>query len=236
MNVGQTLIIPSTTPSESDEYVTYTVQRGDSLYSIANEFDVTVNDIVSYNNLSTTSLSIGQKLLIPISKTEKPTEQQYYVVQKNDSLYSIARKFDTTVDELIKLNNLTTTILQIGDKLLISGSPSNAEKPTNNTYTVKSGDSLYSIAKRYNTTIDELKRINNLSSNLLSIGQTLLLPNGNNNVTDSDTNAYITYIVQRGDNLYNIARDYNTTVSEIKRINNLSTDLLSIGQTLLLPA
>lgn len=236
LNVGQTLIIPSTTPSESDEYVIYTVQRGDSLYSIANEFDVTVNDIVSYNNLSTTSLSIGQKLLIPISKTEKPTEQQYYVVQKNDSLYSIARKFDTTVDELIKLNNLTTTILQIGDKLLISGSPSNAEKPTNNTYTVKSGDSLYSIAKRYNTTIDELKRINNLSSNLLSIGQTLLLPNGNNNVTDSDTNAYITYIVQRGDNLYNIARDYNTTVSEIKRINNLSTDLLSIGQTLLLPA
>lgn len=233
LNVGQTLIIPSTTPSESDEYVTYTVQRGDSLYSIANEFDVTVNDIVSYNNLSTTSLSIGQKLLIPISKTEaeKPSESQYYIVQKNDSLYSIARKFDTTVDELIKLNNLTTTILQIGDKLLISGSPSNVETPTN-AYIVQSGDSLYSIAKKYNTTIDELKRVNNLNSNLLSIGQTLLIPNSNND----DTNDYITYIVQRGDNLYNIARDYNTTVSEIKRINNLSTDLLSIGQTLLLPA
>ena len=236
LNVGQQLIIPSNTPPESDEYVTYIVERGDSLYSIANEFDVTVDDIVKYNNLNSNILSIGQKLLIPIDEKidEKPTGNQYYTVQRNDSLYSIARKFNTTVDELIRLNNLTTTVLQIGDKLLVSGEPSNIEVPSgDNTYTVKAGDSLYSIAKRYNTTADELKRINNLSSNMLSIGQVLLLPSNNGN--DETTN-YITYYVQRGDNLYNLAREYNTTVSEIKKLNNLTSDLLSIGQSLLLPA
>ena len=224
------------TPPESDEYVTYIVERGDSLYSIANEFDVTVDDIVKYNNLTSTTLSIGQKLLIPVGEKidEKPTGNQYYTVQRNDSLYSIARKFNTTVDELIRLNNLTTTVLQIGDKLLVSGESSNTDVPSgDNTYTVKAGDSLYSIAKRYNTTADELKRINNLSSNMLSIGQVLLLPSNNGN--DETTN-YITYYVQRGDNLYNLAREYNTTVSEIKKLNNLTSDLLSIGQSLLLPA
>ena len=89
------------------------------------------------------------------------------------------------------------------------------------------------LAKRYNTTADELKRINNLSSNMLSIGQVLLLPSNSGN--DETTN-YITYYVQRGDNLYNLAREYNTTVSEIKKLNNLTSDLLSIGQSLLLPA
>ena len=94
-------------------------------------------------------------------------------------------------------------------------------------------ENLVLLAKRYNTTADELKRINNLSSNMLSIGQVLLLPSNNGN--DETTN-YITYYVQRGDNLYNLAREYNTTVSEIKKLNNLTSDLLSIGQSLLLPA
>ena len=53
---------------------------------------------------------------------------------------------------------------------------------------------------------------------------------------NNETTNYITYYVQRGDNLYNLAREYNTTVNEIKKLNNLTSDLLSIGQSLLLPA
>ena len=106
--------------------------------------------------------------------------------------------------------------------------PPQEEEPSNLiTYIVKSGDTLYSIAKRYNTTVDELKKINNLSSNMLSIGQQLLIPSTEN---------YITYYVKSGDNLYSIARTYNTTVDQIKKLNNLTSDLLSIGQVLLIPA
>ena len=101
---------------------------------------------------------------------------------------------------------------------------------SNNTYIVKSGDSLYTISKKYNTTVDELKRINNLSSNLLSIGQKLIIPSS----TALDTDNY--YIVKSGDSLYAISKKYNTTVDELKRINNLSSNLLSIGQKLIIPS
>lgn len=82
-------------------------------------------------------------------------------------MYSIARKYNVTVNDLMKYNNLTSNLLSIGQQIRIPTSG------TSNTYTVKSGDSLYSIAKKYNTTVDRLKSINNLTSNLLSIGQVL---------------------------------------------------------------
>ena len=96
------------------------------------------------------------------------------------------------------------------------------------TYTVKLGDSLYSIARKYNTTVDNIKKINNLTSNLLSIGQVLKIPNNEEN--------YITYTVKSGDSLYSIARKYNTTVDNIKKLNNLTSNLLSINQVLKIPA
>ena len=192
---------------------------------------MTVQELIDFNQLASSTLSIGQELLIPIA-SESENETNYYIVQAGDSLYSIAKRFNTTVDEIIKSNNLTSTLLQIGDKLIIPGytniTPPQEEEPSNLiTYIVKSGDTLYSIAKRYNTTVDELKKINNLSSNMLSIGQQLLIPSTEN---------YITYYVKSGDNLYSIARTYNTTVDQIKKLNNLTSDLLSIGQVLLIPA
>ena len=95
-----------------------------------------------------------------------------YIVKKGDSLYSIEEKYDTTVNELKKLNNLISNDLSIGQKLQL---PQNAKQ--NNVYTVKKGDSLYSIAQRFNTTVDNLKRINNLNNNILQIGEQLKISN-----------------------------------------------------------
>ena len=94
------------------------------------------------------------------------------------------------------------------------------------TYTVQRGDNLYSIANKYNTTVNEIKSLNNLTSNNLSIGQQLRIP--------TNASGNITYTVQKGDNLYSIARKYNTTVNEIKRKNNLTSNNLSIGQQLII--
>ena len=92
-------------------------------------------------------------------------------------------------------------------------------------HVVKSGETLWSIAKKYNTTVDKLKDINNLSSNILTINQVLQLPTGN--ISDITT-----YTVKKGDTLYSIAKKFNLTVNELKSINNLTTDILSIGQVL----
>ena len=170
LTVGTQLIIsaPLTTPTE-----VYTVVKGDTLYSIAQKYNTTIQELKTINNLINDTLSIGQQLLIPnITIPEEPIPSQTYIVQKGDSLWSISKRYNTTVNELISLNNLSTIDLQIGDVLLIPSS--DVIEPS--IYTVKSGDTLWSIAKNNNITVDELKTANNLTNNLLAVGQQLLIP------------------------------------------------------------
>ena len=101
-----------------------------------------------------------------------------------------------------------------------------------NIYIIKKGDSLYQIAKKYNTTVEEIKKTNNLSSNNLSIGKELIIPKVTNSEITIPEN---TYTVKKGDTLYKIAKEYNTSINEIKSINNLTSNLLNIGQILKLP-
>lgn len=205
---------------------TYVVQKGDTLYSIANKLGTTVSELKKENNLTSNTLQIGEVLRIP-TKEIYEEEENIYIVKKGDSLYSIANKYNTTVEELKRINNLTSNILSIGQALkLPSDKVSDIEKEENTiSYTVQKGDSLYSIARKYDTTIDRIKDLNNLTTNLLSIGQVLLIP--------TDTNLETTYTVQKGDSLYSIAKKYNTTVDRLKQLNNLTSNLLSIGQILI---
>lgn len=153
---------------------------------------------------------------VPYSLKGSNEENDYYVVKKGDSLWSIAKKYNMTVDELKSINNLNSNLLSIGQRLKIKGSNDNQ-----NIYIVQKGDTLYKIANMYETTVDNLKTLNNLKSNILSIGQKLIIPSQNK-----------IYIVQKGDSLWSIARKYGTTVDSIKKKNNLSTNVLQIGQKL----
>lgn len=239
LTIGQTLIIPTEeeqVPSTSD-YINYTVKSGDSLYKIANQYGVSVNDIIEFNQLPSTVLSIGQQLLIPTKQETAPstpsipsTEGQYYTVKSGDSLYKIANQFGVTVDSIINSNNLTSTMLNIGQQLFIPTGDV-VEEPSNTIqYIVKAGDSLYSIARNYGVTVNQIRELNNLTTELLSIGQVLIIP-----ATTSQTD-YTTYTVKSGDNLYSIAGRFNTTVNEIKELNGLTSNLLSIGQVLTIPS
>ena len=214
------------TPPEGLITNTYVVQKGDTLYSIANKLGTTVSKLKKENNLTSNTLQIGEVLRIP-TKEIYEEEENIYIVKKGDSLYSIANKYNTTVDELKRINNLTSNILSIGQVLkLPSDKANNVEKEENTiNYTVQKGDSLYSIARKYSTTIDKIKDLNNLTTNLLSIGQVLLIP--------TDANLETTYTVKKGDSLYSIAKKYNTTVDRLKQLNNLKSNLLSIGQILI---
>lgn len=153
-----------------------------------------------------------------------------YIVKKNDNLYDIAKEYNTTVGILKALNNLSSNILQVGQILKLPTSLVEETIPGDYLiYTIKKGDNLYSIAKNYNITLDELINFNQQGSTLLHIGEQLLIPINN------QTNNNIQYIIKPGDTLYNIAKRYNTNVDEIKRINNLNTNMLKIGETILIP-
>ena len=213
--------VPYYKEGESQEI--YTVKKGDSLWKIANKYNTTVEKLKSANDLKTNTLSVGQKLVIP-SISVSPEVSDTYIVQKGDSLWSIANKFNMTVSELKNLNNLTNNLLSIGQVLKIKDSSNNGKT----TYTVQKGDSLWVIANKYGITTEELKSYNNLTSNLLSIGQVLKIPQGK-------TSTENIYTVKKGDSLWTIANRYNTTVEKIKVLNNLTSNLLSIGQQLKIP-
>lgn len=97
-------------------------------------------------------------------------------------------------------------------------------------YVVRSGDTLWLIARRYNTTVDAIKSLNGLTSDILSIGQVLRLP-----TRESAEESYFEYTVRSGDTLWLLAQRYGTTINAIKSLNKLNSDILNIGQVLLIP-
>ena len=204
----------------------YVVQNGDSLWKIANKYGITVNELKSLNGLTSNNLTVGQILEVPSSSNTSET----YTVKAGDSLWKIANQFGLTVAELKNLNGLNSDNLSIGQVLKVSNSNDSSNNNSNNTYTVKAGDSLWNIANKYGVTVNELKSLNNLISDSLSIGQVLKIPSSSSN------NSSNTYTVKAGDSLWNIANKYGITVDELKNLNNLTSNTLSIGQVLKVPS
>lgn len=161
---------------------------------------------------------------IPYKEPDK-TITDTYIVVKGDTLYSIAKSLDTTVEELKKLNSINNNMLTLGQMLKVPVKI--VDVGDTDIYQVKEGDTLYSIANKYNISVNELKAINELDSDILSIGQILNVPSGLSLVN--------TYIVTKGDTLYSVAKKFDTTIDEIKKLNNLDNNMLSVGQKLLIP-
>lgn len=204
----------------------YVVKKGDSLWSIARANGLTVDELKSLNNLSSNVLHVGDTLLISSAdSTGDDGNDNYYVVKSGDTLWSIARKYNLSVNELKALNNLSSNVLSVGQRLIVG-------KESSNDYVVSAGDTLWAIARKFNVSVDDIKALNNLSSNNLSIGMVLKIPLYSNKQNE-ETNVYV---VKSGDSLWSIARMFNSTVDEIKSLNSLKSNVLRIGQRLVVPS
>ena len=227
----------------------YTVKAGDTLYGISNQFGVSVTELAELNNIKGSNLSIGQVLIIPSNSGINPNNMFMYTVKSGDTLYGIARKYNTTVQEIMNLNYFKNNNLVVGQVIRIPEMYIPEEEmypPEYINYYVKAGDTLYSIAANNGVDVNTIIKDNGLTSNNLVVGQILRLRVSDNyiNIEEcygpdytpsySSTNV-INYTVKSGDSLYKIARDYNTSVDNIIKLNNLTSNILLIGQQLIVP-
>jgi peptidoglycan endopeptidase LytF len=177
-------------PAQGASSQFYTVQRGDSLFAIAQRFGTTPERLLRLNNLQSNAiLSVGQQLIVaeptiqPVARQAEPAPQpvitgQVYTVQRGDSLFAIAQRFGTTPQQLLQLNGLAPdATIFVGQVLQVSAPRQTmpANNPTLRTHTVQRGDTLSQIAARYQVVPEEIVRLNALTSPLF-VGQQLLIP------------------------------------------------------------
>lgn len=195
------------------------------------------------------------------------TVNKDYKVQKGETLSTIAKKYGVTVDQLKKLNNLTSNTIKTNQVIKVpvkvqvevddkGVTTKKTTKTTTKTHAIKWGDTLGGIAKKYGTTVDELKEYNGLKSDTINAGRTLKIPikteiveivstktvkkatpTTSKTVSKASTVAQkvTSYIVKAGDSLGLIAQKYKTTVAKIKSLNGLKSDLIHPKQKLKIP-
>lgn len=210
----------------------YIVERGDNLYEIAQRFNTTVKDLKEINNLTKDLINPGDILIVDqIYEPENIGYFNRYEVKENDTVYTIAFMHNMTTNALMEINSLLNDQIKKGDILFVYPTKKLVDK--NVYYTVKRNDNLYEIAKQFHVSVDDLIELNNLTTDKLQVGDKLLVLT--KEMIDYIKETAEIYYVLPGDSLYSIARKRGTTVEVLKAVNNLTSDQLSIGQSLIIP-
>jgi lysozyme len=243
----------------------YTVQSGDTLSGIALKFSTTSSKLAQLNSISNPNLIyVGQRLLVnqssnsnssssgQSSSTTTNTEASAasYTVKSGDTLSGIASQYNTTVNQIVSLNQLSNpNLIYVGQVLKLknsqttnssSSSSSSTATTTAGTYTVKAGDTLSAIASRYSTSSSTLASLNSLSNpNLIYVGQVLKVSSNasTSSSTSSSANSTVTtaasYTVKSGDTLSAIAAKYGTTYQALASANSISNpNDIYVGQVI----
>ena len=242
----------------------YTVQSGDTLSGIALKFSTTSSKLAQLNSISNPNLIyVGQRLLVNQSSnsnssssgqsssttTNTETSSASYTVKSGDTLSGIASQYNTTVNQIVSLNQLSNpNLIYVGQVLKLknsqttnsSSSSSSTAATTVGTYTVKAGDTLSAIASRYSTSSSTLASLNSLSNpNLIYVGQVLKVSSNasTSSSTSSSANSTVTtaasYTVKSGDTLSAIAAKYGTTYQALASANSISNpNDIYVGQVI----
>lgn len=260
----------------------YKVKKGDNLGFISNKYEVTVADIKKWNLLKNNKLTVGKSIKIiknesvvtlvkkalklennVITESNKKENKQeetdkkesFYTVQLGDNLSVISKKYNVSIEELKKWNNLSDNAIQLESKLKIAAianikednSPQISKlesKPTE--YTIQKGDNLSLIAKKNAVTVAELKSWNNLTEEEVKAGAKIIVSKKSHvdtNIASVEKNTkneiaskekrYVNYYVQKGDSLFSIAKKYpGITISDIKKWNGIRGNELKPGMKL----
>ncbi len=159
----------------------YTIKPGDSLYGLSRRFNITAQEIIEANpSINPTNLQLGQQICIPVVTTGPCPGGYIYTIKPGDTVYSISRRAGIAPQALVAANpGLDPDRLQIGQEVCVPAPPpSDSECPAGSfQYQIKSGDTLYSLARRYNTTVTSIIDLNpGINPNSLAVGQLICIP------------------------------------------------------------
>jgi peptidoglycan endopeptidase LytF len=248
--IGQVICIPrmpvpppTTCPAGSSQYV---IRSGDTLFQLANRFNTTVAAILALNpGLDPNALQVGRIICIPGVPTPPPstcpTGTFPYVIRSGDSFFSLANRFNTTVAAIQAANpGVNPNALQIGQTICIPGRPTPPPQtcPTGTfPYVIQSGDSFFTLANRFNTTVAAIQAANpGVNPNALQIGQTICIPGRPTPPPQTCPAGTFPYVIRSGDNFFSLAIRFNTTVAAIQAANpGVNPNALQIGQTICIP-
>lgn len=246
---------------------THTVDRGETLFSISRTYDVTVGDLRRWNRLQSDALSPGQELLVGPPQNDNSL---IHTVEAKQTLFAISRLYDVTIAEIQSWNNLEGTQLSEGEELTIFREPESGQAGMNppaadesedtpresiirdregargtTYYTVKSGDTLTRIARLHDMTIDQLRDLNNLQSDMLSIGQQLTVRNvqtapsiAEGSEESTPQGKFVSYRLEAGESAVDLKEKFMMSDGELAALNpDLKVESIRSGQrvTVLLP-
>lgn len=249
---------------------THTVQQGETLFSISRMYDVTVNEIRTWNELETDQLSTGQTIrVVPPAGDNRVI----HTVEPGESMFGISREYNVTIAEIQQWNNLESSSVNVGQELIIYEPGEDAEQesippaeemdeieeieeresivrraesdPGSTTYTVRTGDSLYQIAREHDMSVDELQALNNLDSDILRVGQRILVKETRSTPSIAESaeestpqGRFVRYRVESGESGRNILQKFRMSEAELRALNpGIELQSIRSGQqiTVLLP-
>jgi len=235
------------------------IKKGETLFSISKVYNIPVEDLKKINKLQNgkilpgqelkLSQSVEQKENVAVVKTELKQKTTTHVVIAGENLESISKMYHIAIGELKKMNFLSGNSIKTGQELKVNQTTevpvTETEKPVNTiktlTHKVKSGESLFTISKKYKVTVEELKNINNLTGSNIHPGQDIKISLAKESGVEEsvmtkhvETSKSITHKVTKGESLFTISKEYNVSIDALKEMNNMTDNKIHFGQELII--
>jgi len=219
--------------------IPYVIQPGDTFFSLAQRFGTTVPALISANpTVNPSFLMVGQTICIPRQQIFPPCpEGNFYTIRSGDTLFSIARRYNVSLDDLLEANpGIDPERLFVGQVICIPLAVPPVACPEGTfAYTIRQGDTFFAIARRFNVSLEALIRANpNVDPDALLVGQRICIPGA---MPPPECPAGTRpYTIRQGDTFFALAQRFNTTVEAIQRANpGVDPNALQIGQRICIP-